>query len=129
MKKSTIEMVEEFHAANGIKTPASPRIPDCSRCELRLSLLEEELRELRVALFQGERTSALDALCDLQYVLDGTFLELGMGEIKDVAFAEVHRSNMSKLGPDGKPVLRADGKIGKGPNYEPPHLNQFLPAT
>lgn len=58
-------------------------------------------------------------LCDLQYVLDGTFLEFGLAGLKSHLMNAVHASNMSKLGDDGRPVLRDDGKVLKGPNYEP----------
>ena len=71
--------------------------------------------------------AALDGLVDLQYVLDGAFLSLGLHKVKADAFAEVHRSNMSKLGADGKPVRReSDGKVLKGPNFFQPNLQQFI---
>ncbi len=69
----------------------------------------------------------LDALIDLQYVLDGAFLSFGLHDVKEIAFAEVHRSNMSKLGEDGKPIRReSDGKVMKGPNYFVPDMSQFI---
>jgi predicted HAD superfamily Cof-like phosphohydrolase len=67
-----------------------------------------------------------DALLDLQYVLDGAFLALGFHRMKDDGLKEVHRSNMSKLGPDGLPVLREDGKVMKGDAFEPPDLASVL---
>lgn len=93
---------------------------------MRLDILEEEVRELREAVAAGDLVEVLDALCDIQYVLDGNFLEFGLHAQKAKAFAEVHASNMSKLGEDGQPVLREDGKVLKGPNFFRPNLAQFL---
>jgi predicted HAD superfamily Cof-like phosphohydrolase len=92
--------------------------------ELRLQLLQEELNELQDAIESGDTVAALDALSDLQYVLDGAFLSLGFS--KHPAFEEVHRSNMSKLDDAGLPIRRADGKILKGPNYSPPDLTRYV---
>ena len=68
----------------------------------------------------------LDALTDLQYVLDGAYLAFGLHPYKDLAFLEVHNSNLSKLDEDGKPVRRKDGKILKSPKYNPPNLKPIL---
>ena len=74
----------------------SPIIPAPKRCELRVSLLEEELEELKEAIEDGDLTEVADAFCDLQYVLSGAILEFGLGSQFSDLFAEVHRSNMSK---------------------------------
>ena len=94
-----------------------------------MRLIEEEWEELSKALQEylaapsiQSKCEVLDALCDLQVVLEGAFIALGFYRIKDEAMAEVHASNMSKLGADGKPILRADGKFLKGPNYRLPNL-------
>lgn len=126
MNKTTIEQVAEFHRAFGHPIKDEPCIVNLGIGLLRTRLLHEELMELESAIFGGTRVEALDALLDLQYVLDGAFLALGFWRVKDRAFAEVHRSNMSKLGADGKPVVREDGKILKGPNYSPPNLQPFI---
>jgi len=91
--------VEDFHRM--VKSPlvATPALPDRARQELRLSLLAEELQELRDALRTGDLVEAADALADLQYVLSGTVLELGMGGCFKDLFDEVHRSNMTKRCP------------------------------
>ena len=92
-------------------------------------MLQEELDELKEALAHDDYVETLDALIDLQYVLDGAFLSFGMQDVKGVAFDEVHRSNMSKLGEDGKPIRReGDGKVMKGPNYFKPDMAQFIKA-
>lgn len=93
---------------------------------LRLQLIAEELTELTEALVNGDPVECLDALCDLRYVLDGTVLALGMGDVFMDAFREVQRSNMSKLGEDGRPIHDEAGRVVKGPNYSPPDLRQFI---
>jgi predicted HAD superfamily Cof-like phosphohydrolase len=95
------------------------------RC-LRLALVTEELVELTEACLDHDAVSALDALCDLQYVLDGTVLAFGMDGVADEAFRRVHASNMSKLGADGKPVRNEFGKVAKGPNYVPVKLGDLV---
>ncbi len=122
---STLEQVKTWHENFSAPVLNEPALPE-GRRELRLSLLEEEIKELREAVEAGDIVEVLDALCDIQYVLDGAFLEFGLHPVKDAAFAEVQASNMSKLGLDGKPILREDGKILKGPNFRPPNLAQFI---
>ena len=123
--KTTLDQVREWHENFNAPVLDAPALPE-GRRELRLSLLEEEIKELREAVEAGDMVEVLDALCDIQYVLDGAFLEFGLHLVKYTAFAEVQASNMSKLGEDGKPILREDGKILKGPNFRPPNLAQFL---
>jgi len=123
--KSTLNQVREWHERFHAPVLHEPALP-AGRRELRLSLLEEEIKELREAVEAGDMVEVLDALCDIQYVLDGAFLEFGLHPVKDAAFAEVQASNMSKLGEDGRPILREDGKILKGPNFRPPNLAQFI---
>ena len=127
MKKSTLEQVQEFHETYGLPVESAPNVSDEKTNALRINLLAEELDELKEALAAGDALETLDALIDLQYVLDGAFLSLGLHDVKDIAFNEVHRSNMSKLGEDGKPIRReSDGKVMKGPNYFKPDLAQFI---
>ncbi len=118
--------IGEFHAAFGVPIRETPTIPKEDECALRVSLLQEELNELVIALGHLDIVETLDALCDLQVVLDGTFLQFGMGSIKEEAIAEVHRSNMTKLGTDGEPIYRKDGKVIKGPDFERPKLLPIL---
>lgn len=124
---ATIDRVREFHEAFGLSVKDGPDIGDERTNRLRINLLAEELEELKEALLGGDLVETLDALTDLQYVLDGAYLSFGLHGVKQAAFAEVHRSNMSKLGADGKPVRReSDGKILKGPDFTPPDLAQFV---
>ena len=129
MTKSTLEMVQEFHETYGLPVENEQTTGSEKTKELRINLLQEELDELKEALKNNDMQETLDALVDLQYVLDGAFLSFGMQGVKQAAFDEVHRSNMSKLGEDGKPIRReSDGKVMKGPNYFKPDLAQFIEA-
>ncbi len=126
-KRSTLDQVQEFHETYGL--PVRDEVDlSCEQTKaLRINLLQEELDELKEALANNDPQETLDALIDLQYVLDGAFLSFGLQAVKDLAFDEVHRSNMSKLGADGKPIRRPeDGKVMKGPNYFKPDLGQFI---
>jgi len=126
-KMDTLEGVRVFHETYGLPVKDQPDLADEKTNQLRINLLQEELDELKEALANGDVVEALDALTDLQYVLDGAYLSLGLHEIKHTAFAEVQRSNMSKLGADGKPIRRPeDGKILKGPNFTPPDLKTVV---
>ncbi len=126
-KKSTLEQVQEFHETYGLPVLDQADISDEKTNQLRINLLAEELDELKEALAEGDLVETLDALIDLQYVLDGAFLSFGLQHVKDAAFDEVHRSNMSKLGADGKPIRReSDGKVLKGPDYFKPDIAQFV---
>jgi predicted HAD superfamily Cof-like phosphohydrolase len=127
MAKTTLEQVQEFHETYGLPVEAAPKIDDEKTNALRINLLAEELEELKEALAVGDVVEVLDALTDLQYVLDGAYLSFGLHGVKTAAFDEVHRSNMSKLGEDGKPIRRPeDGKVMKGPNYFKPDISQFV---
>lgn len=121
----TLALVRDWHEHFEVPINPKPSLPD-ERIAMRLAILEEEVRELREAIETNDMTEVLDALCDIQFVLDGTFLEFGLHGVKDDAFQEVYRSNMSKLGEDGRPVHREDGKVMKGPNFTPPNLAQFI---
>lgn len=128
-KRTTLEQVTEFHETYGLPVRAEQDISCEQTKALRINLLAEELDELKEALANNDTLETLDALIDLQYVLDGAFISFGLHHVKDAAFEEVHRSNMSKLGEDGKPIRRPeDGKVMKGPNYFKPDLAQFITA-
>jgi predicted HAD superfamily Cof-like phosphohydrolase len=123
---TTLEQVKELHEKFGQPIEDKPFTNSSTINSLRIRLIDEECEELDHALVDRDNVEVLDALCDLQVVLDGAFLALGFWRVKDEAMAEVHRSNMSKLGTDGKPVLREDGKFLKGPNYSPPNLKPIV---
>lgn len=116
---SESEMVAEFHDAFGLGATHTPA--------LWVKLINEERDELIEALINQDFVEILDAICDLKYVVNGLGICLGFDpEILDLAAAEVHRSNMTKLDDEGKPIRREDGKIMKGPRFEAPRLQEIL---
>ena len=96
MNKS-LEQVKEFHVLFNAPVLDLPQIPAKERCDLRISLISEELDELKEAIKNNDLVETLDALCDIMYVLNGTILEFGFQNIFDTAFNEVQRSNISKV--------------------------------
>ena len=88
--------VKKFHETFELPVLDKPTIPDSKRCELRINLIEEELRELKEAIQDNDLVEVADAFCDLQYVLSGAILEFGLGHKFKALFEEVQRSNMSK---------------------------------
>ena len=92
--------------------------------ELRISLINEELEELKKAIEDNDILEVADALTDILYVAYGAGHAFGID--LDKCFNEVQESNMSKLGPDGKPIYNESGKVMKGPNYFKPDLSKFL---
>jgi predicted HAD superfamily Cof-like phosphohydrolase len=95
-KIDALNQVAEFHKTFNAPILEKPQIPSQERCELRVSLLQEELNELQQAIADNDLVEIADALCDLQYVLSGAVLEFGLGEKFPALFNEVQRSNMSK---------------------------------
>lgn len=88
--------VAEFHRTFNSPILPAPQIPDQARCDLRMSLLQEELKELIEGIENKDIVEVADAFADLQYVLSGAILEFGLQDKFPALFAEVHRSNMSK---------------------------------
>ena len=89
---------------------------------LRYNLIKEELEELKIALDNKDLIEVADALTDILYVTYGAGHSFGID--LDKCFDEVQRSNMSKLGKDGKPIFNENGKVMKGPNYFQPNLKK-----
>ncbi|MGW8180765.1 MAG: pyrophosphohydrolase domain-containing protein [bacterium] len=116
---SNFEKVLEFHQHTGACIDGP--FHDWDNARLRVDLIQEEFeRELMPAWRAQDFVAVADALGDLAYVVYGAAISIGID--LDSVVDEIHRSNMTKLNPDGTPVLREDGKILKGPNYEPPIL-------
>ena len=88
--------------------------------------MDEENREYLEAALNDDLVEVADALGDMLYILCGTILEHGMHYKSEEVFNEIQRSNMSKLGADGKPIYREDGKVMKGPNYFKPNIVSIL---
>lgn len=129
-------LIRELHAAFGLDINADPTI---GLLKLRKTLITEEVKEVCAEidaaieyLEKGESVpkevyvNMLKELADVQVVLSGTAVSLKPLEKVEEAFVRVHASNMSKLGPDGKPILREDGKFLKGPNYIPADLSDLV---
>jgi len=93
---------------------------------LRFNLMDEENKEYLEATEANDMIEVADALGDMLYILCGTILEHGMQYKIEEVFNEIQRSNMSKLGKDGKPIYREDGKVLKGPNYFKPNIASIL---
>lgn len=118
-----IEQVKEFYTAFG--QPMGKGM-DIRRVLLKDKILREEVNELLDAVIDDNKVEALDAIIDCMYILVGDAVELGVDHLLAAAFAEVHRSNMTKLDANGKPVFREDGKIAKSELYEKPNLKQLF---
>lgn len=149
----SLNQVALFHRTFGAPILPEPSIPNDQRCRLRISLLAEELEELKQAIEDKDLVEIADALCDLQYVLSGAVLEFGLGEKFVELFNEVQRSNMSKscasleeaqatvahyLAKDGTEAeivegqgwwnvyRKSDNKVLKSVNYSPANLKKIL---
>jgi predicted HAD superfamily Cof-like phosphohydrolase len=118
------ELVGDFMEVFGQEVHCEPTLRDRETQDLRVDLIAEELEELELALSNNDIVEVADALTDLLYVVYGAGHAFGID--LDECFNEVHESNMSKLGEDGKPVYREDGKVLKGPNYFPPNLEEIV---
>jgi predicted HAD superfamily Cof-like phosphohydrolase len=124
--KKQIEAVREFHETFKQENGTEPRLIDENQSSLRYNLMAEENKEYFMACENQDLTEIADALGDKLYILCGTILKHGMQDIIEKVFDEIHSSNMSKVGEDGKAIMREDGKILKGPNYFRPNLKQFI---
>ncbi len=116
--------VKLFMESFGQEVKSKPEFPSDDTVKLRIELISEELQELVDACKAGDIIEVADALTDILYVTYGAAHSFGIPI--DECFKEVQRSNMSKLGEDGKPIYREDGKVMKGPNYSVPNLKNVL---
>lgn len=125
--KKRISCVHEFHKAFGLGIQESP-VADLGveKNLLRYELMREENEEYLEAARNNDLVEVADALGDMLYILCGTIIEHGMQHKIEQVFEEIQRSNMSKLGADGKPIYREDGKVLKGPHYFKPDIKKIL---
>ena len=125
--KNKLKAVEKFHNSFGLGVQHNP-IANLSKekIELRFNLMAEENDEYFEAANNNDLVEVADALGDMLYILCGTILEHGMQHKIEEVFNEIQRSNMSKLGANGKPIYREDGKVMKGPNYFKPNIESIL---
>lgn len=121
---SNFDKVREFHEVYGANIGTISEFPDADERKLRMDLLQEEFDEYVMGETNSDLVEVADALGDMLYIIYGTAVSYGI-PIDDV-FAEIHASNMSKLGEDGQPIRREDGKVLKGPNYFKPDIKKYL---
>ena len=125
--KDKIEAVKAFHTAFKIGHLEAPKADlGEAKNKLRFDLMKEENEEYFEASQNNDLVEVADALGDMLYILCGTIIEHGMQHKIEEVFNEIQRSNMSKLGEDGEPIYREDGKVLKGPNYFKPNIAKIL---
>ncbi len=121
---TNFECVKKFMETFGQEVRTSASFPNDKIVKLRVDLIKEELLELKEAIEKKDIKEVADALTDILYVTYGAGTAFGIN--LDKCFEEVHNSNMSKLGSDGKPIYNESGKVMKGPNYFKPNLDKFV---
>ena len=121
---SNFNKVKIFMNTYGQDVKLKPSFPESNIVQLRIDLIEEELKELKEAIKNNDIIEVADALTDILYVTYGAGHSFGVD--LDKCFEEVQRSNMSKLGKDGKPIYNDFGKVMKGPNYFAPNLKKII---
>ena len=121
---TNFEKVKKFMQVFGQEVRTKASFPSDKIISLRLDLIREELLELEESIEKKDIKEVADALTDILYVTYGAGHAFGIN--LDKCFEEVQNSNMSKLGPDGKPIYNEHGKVMKGPDYFKPNLNKFV---
>ncbi|MCX7547088.1 nucleoside triphosphate pyrophosphohydrolase family protein [Xanthomarina sp. F1114] len=125
--KEKIEAVKAFHTAFKIGHRETPKADlGMKKNMLRYKLMREENEEYLEVANNNDLVEVADALGDMLYILCGTIIEHGMQHKIDEVFEEIQRSNMSKLGGNGEPIYREDGKVLKGPHYFQPNIASIL---
>ena len=127
MIKEELKHVEDFHKAFGLGVADKPTVKlSDETIKLRFNLMKEENEEYYEAAKRNDIIEVADALGDMLYILCGTILSHGMQNKIHEVFEEIQRSNMSKLGENGKPIYRKDGKVMKGPKYFKPNIESII---
>ena len=122
-----LNAVKLFHTTYGLGVNEEMKADlGTQKNNLRFELMKEENEEYLEAVQNNDLVEIADALGDMLYILCGTILEHGLQHKIEAVFDEIQRSNMSKLGEDGKPIYREDGKVMKGPNYFKPNFEAIL---
>ena len=121
---TNFQKVKKFMQTFGQEVKNRPTFPEEKIQNLRIKLIEEELKEFKEAIKNKDIIEVADALTDILYVTYGAGHAFGIN--LDDCFEEVQNSNMSKLGNDGKPIYNDQGKVMKGPNYFKPDLSKFI---
>ena len=122
-----LEAVKEFHQKFKIGYNEFPTASlGANKNKLRYDLMKEENEEYLHAVRENDLVEIADALGDMLYILCGTIIEHGLQHKIEAVFDEIQKSNMSKLGENGEPIYREDGKVIKGPNYFKPNFEAIL---
>lgn len=122
-----IQAVQKFHETFGLGVSHEMKASLGTKMNnLRFELMREENEEYLEAVNDNNLVEIADALGDMLYILCGTIVEHGLQHKIEEVFDEIQRSNMSKLGENGKPIYREDGKVLKGPNYFKPNFKEIL---
>ncbi len=121
---SNFKSVKKFMKTFGQEVKEKAAFPEDKIASLRVELIREELAELEEAINKKDLKEVADALTDILYVTYGAGHAFGID--LDKCFDEVQKSNMSKLGDDGKPIYNEKGKVMKGPKYFKPDLKKFV---
>lgn len=124
--KNKLKSVHEFHEVFKIGNAAEITLVGEKDYTLRYNLLKEENEEYLDACKKGDIVEIADALGDQLYILCGTILKHGLQHKIEEVFDEIHRSNMSKLDANGKPIYREDGKVMKSDRYFKPDIRKIL---
>ena len=124
--QNQLKLVEFFHKKFCHPIAQEPKLIHRDRFFLRNDLMNEENEEYLNACDKEDIVEVADALGDMLYILCGTIIEHGMQHKIEEVFEEIQRSNMSKLGADGQPIYREDGKILKGSNYFKPNIKKII---
>ncbi|MBN4084945.1 nucleoside triphosphate pyrophosphohydrolase family protein [Flavobacteriaceae bacterium AH-315-B10] len=125
--KNKIEAVKAFHKAFKLDYRETQKADlGLAKHTLRFNLMKEENEEYLEAANNNDLVEVADALGDMLYILCGTIIEHGLQDKIEEVFNEIQRSNMSKLGENGEPIYREDGKVLKGPNYFKPNIKAIL---
>ena len=125
--KNKIEAVKAFHKAFKLEYRETQKADlGFKKNQLRFELMKEENEEYLEAANNNDLIEVADALGDMLYILCGTIIEHGLQHKIEDVFNEIQHSNMSKLGADGEPIYREDGKVLKGPNYFKPNIAKIL---
>lgn len=124
--KDQIAKVKHFHDSFNVVNGLEPQLIEEKDFWLRHRIMAEENKEYLEACKEGDIVEIADALGDQLYILCGTILKHGLQHKIEEIFTEIHRSNMTKLDAEGKPMFRLDGKIIKSELYEKPNIEQIL---
>ncbi len=121
-----LKQLKEFHTAFNLGCVEKPMQVNEETKQLRIKIMREEVDEAIEAMEREPIENIAKELADVLYVAYGTITEYGLSDKMEQIFDEVHKSNMSKLGPEGKPLYREDGKVLKGDHYVLPDIKSIL---